>query len=78
MTAKPADAAAEVELWHALIRAQQDYAKALATLDALVFDKTDTTSLMIEGRFEEAAQVRRVAYARYQEAMGQLSDFFRN
>jgi len=78
MTAKPFDTKAEVDLWNALIQAQQSYAQSLASLDALVFDDTDRDPPSLERQLiEEAAKVRRAAYIRYQQAMGQMSGYLR-
>ena len=79
MTAEPFDdVRAEVDLWNALIRAQQSYAQSLASLDALVFDDTGSDRPSLERHLiEEAAQVRRAAYIRYKQAMGQMSGSFR-
>lgn len=73
---EPSRAEAEIELWSALIRAQQDYFRSLASLDALVFAGTNTNPWPTEWHVvEEAAQVRQSAYARYRQAMDQMTEF---
>jgi hypothetical protein len=63
---------AEIEAWHALVRAQLDYAQSLAGLDALALDSTNSLPA-VQRLIEEAAQVRWAAYTRYRQAMEQLS-----
>jgi hypothetical protein len=78
MTPEPADEKAEVELWKALIQAQESYAQSLTSLDTLVFDNTDSRLLPTErSRLQEAAQIRMEAYTRYRQAMDNLSASFR-
>jgi hypothetical protein len=69
---------AEPELWDELVRAQQEYANSLASLDMMLLDGTTSMPLPLDRRLvEEAAKVRQVAYARYRQAMDNLSSFVR-
>jgi len=68
----------EVELWQDLIQNQQDYAQSLASLDALVLDGTAAAPFQLDPRLiEEAAEKRRVAYAKYRSAMNDIAELNR-
>jgi len=60
------------------MRAKQNYTQSLASLDALVLDSTNSTSLPPERCLvEEIAQLRRLAYTKYRQAMDDLTEYLR-
>jgi hypothetical protein len=68
----------EVDLWQALIQKQEDYARSLECLDALAFEVPSAPPVHSERHFfEEAAEVRRKAYAEYRQAMDELAKYLR-
>jgi hypothetical protein len=68
----------EPELWNELVQAQQGYAQSLASLDEMIFGDTPSGSLSLGQRLiEDGARVRRAAYARYRQAMDELTEYLR-
>jgi hypothetical protein len=68
----------ESELWQELIQSQEAYAQSLARLDELALDVDTTHGVLVErDLIEEAAELRRVAYAKYRQAMGELAEYNR-
>lgn len=60
------------------MRAKQNYTQSLASLDALVLDSTNSTSLPPEWHLvEETAHVRRAAYTKYRQAMDEWTEYLR-
>lgn len=64
----------EPELWQELIQRQEDYARSLASLDAHFFSRTSCNASSPDMFVvEQAAEVRRVAYRKYRQAMADLA-----
>jgi hypothetical protein len=68
-----ADSKSDASIWNALRKAQEDYARALKGLDAIILSEHKDFPAP-DGRYaiEQAGKVRHAAYAQYRQAMDEL------